>query len=261
MTDKIISRREDGVGHVVFNNPEKRNAVSLEMWREVDSALSDFARDCAIRAVVVTGAGDKAFVSGADVSKFETERASKDAVEKYNLATERAYTALHGFPKPTIARIRGACVGGGVNLAVCCDLRLCSEGARFAIPAARLGIGYGHANMSRLVDAIGVSCAMEMLYTARTFDAEEALRMGLVNQLLRDEELDAGVDEYARRIAGNAPLTIALAKAAVGELRKDPALRDIEKLERMVEACSTSQDYVEGRRAFIEKREPRFTGA
>ncbi|MGH6943275.1 MAG: enoyl-CoA hydratase-related protein, partial [Geminicoccaceae bacterium] len=200
MSGRIVADKAGAIARLTFDNPEKRNAVSLEMWRELAARLADFARDPAVRVVVLTGAGDKAFVSGADVSRFESERASEQAVAEYNQATERAYVALQDFRKPTIARIKGVCVGGGVNLAVCCDLRLCSESARFAIPAARLGLGYGYANVGRLASAIGTSFAMEMLYTARTFDAADALRMGLVNRVLPDGGLDAALDAYATQI-------------------------------------------------------------
>jgi enoyl-CoA hydratase len=261
VTGKVIASADGAVGTIVFDNPERRNAVSLEMWRAVEAALAGFAVDPAVRVVVLKGAGDKAFVSGADISKFESERAGEEAVAEYNQVTERTYTALHEFPKPTIAKIRGACVGGGVSLAICCDLRLASEGARFAIPAARLGIGYGYGNVARLAGVIGAANAMAMLYTARTFEAGEALSMGLASRVVPDDRLDACVDEYALQIAENAPLTIALVKAVVTDLRKDPAERNLEKLGRMVDACATSRDYVEGRCAFLEKRKPRFTGA
>jgi enoyl-CoA hydratase len=258
---KVIARTDGAVGMIVFDNPERRNAVSLEMWRAVEAALAGFAADPAVRVVVLAGAGDKAFVSGADISKFESERASDEAVAEYNRVTERTYTTLHDFPKPTIAKIRGACVGGGVNLAVCCDLRLAGDGARFAIPAARLGIGYGYGNVARLAGVIGAANAMAMLYTGRSFDAGDALGMGLVNRVLAEDRLDDAVDEYTTQIAENAPLTVALVKAVVVELRKDPAERDLAKLGRMVDACAASRDYVEGRRAFMEKRKPSFTGA
>jgi enoyl-CoA hydratase len=261
MAGKVIADKAGAVGTIVFDNPERRNAVSLEMWRAVETALTDFAADPTVRAVVLTGAGDKAFVSGADISRFESERASEEAVAEYNRVTERTYAALHDFPKPTIARIRGACVGGGANLAACCDLRIAGERARFAIPAARLGIGYGYGNVARLASVIGTANAMEMLYTARSFDAADALRMGLVNRVVPEDQLDATVEEHAAQIAANAPLTVSLVKAVVVELRRDPGGRDLERLSRMVDACATSRDYVEGRRAFMDKRKPRFTGS
>jgi enoyl-CoA hydratase/carnithine racemase len=261
MTGKIIAERTGPVASLVFDNPERRNAVSLDMWRTVEQVLAEFAADAEIRVMLVAGAGDKAFVSGADISRFESERAGRAAVAEYNASAERAYAALYAFPRPTIAKIRGACIGGGVNLAVCCDLRLCGEGSRFAVPAAKLGLGYGLHPIQRLASVIGTSRAMEMLYTARTFTAQEAAQFGLVHRAVPEHQLEGTVDEYAAMIAANAPLTIAAAKAVVGELRKEPAARDQGKLQRIVDACFESQDYIEGRRAFMEKRKPRFTGA
>jgi enoyl-CoA hydratase len=261
MTDQIISRRADGVGHVVFNNPERRNAVSLEMWQAVEGALDAFADDDEVRVVVLSGAGDKAFVSGADVSKFEDERSGAAAVAHYNATTARIYGKLEALPKPTIAQITGSCVGGGVALAVCCDLRVCGAGARFSIPAAKLGLGYGFAGLKRLVDVIGPSFAKEMLFTARLFSAAEAHAMGLVNRVVADAEVAAYVAEYARGITANAPLTIGAVKAVVGEVLKDPAARDLARCEELVAACFASRDCVEGRRAFLEKRKPEFIGA
>jgi enoyl-CoA hydratase/carnithine racemase len=260
MTDKIISRRADGVGHLVFNNPEKRNAVSLEMWQAVEAVLEDFAADHEVRVVVLSGAGDKAFVSGADISKFEDERASAEAVSAYNATTARMYAKLNDFPKPTIAEITGVCVGGGTALAVCCDLRICGQSSRFGIPAARLGLGYGFPGLQRLVNLIGPAFAKEMFFTARLFSAAEAYDMGLVNRVLPDDEVAGYVADYARTITGNAPLTVSSVKAIVGEVLKDPAARDLARCEELVRACFASRDYVEGRQAFMEKRPPRFIG-
>jgi enoyl-CoA hydratase len=257
MTEKIISRRENGVGHVVFNNPEKRNAVSLDMWQAVDRVLEEFAADNDVRVVVLSGAGDKAFVSGADISKFEDERAGAEAVARYNATTARFYEKLNAFPKPTIAQITGSCVGGGV----CCDLRICGEGSRFGIPAAKLGLGYGFPGLQRLVNLIGPAFAKEMFFTARLFSAAEAHQMGLVNGVLPDEQVAGYVADYARTITGNAPLTVGSVKAIVGEVLKDPAARDLARCEELVRACFASHDYVEGRQAFMEKRAPRFIGA
>ena len=261
MTDKIISRREAGVGHVVFNNPDKRNAVSLDMWQAVEGALDRFAADEEIRVVVLSGAGGKAFVSGADVSKFAEERSGAEAVAHYNATTARIYAKLHTFAKPTIAQITGSCVGGGVALAVCCDLRICGQSSRFGIPAAKLGLGYGFAGLQRLVDLIGPAFAKEMFFTARLFSAAEAYEMGLVNRVVPDDQVEGYVADYARTISGNAPLTVGAVKAVVGEVLKDPAERDLARCERLVQACFASRDYVEGRQAFLEKRPPRFIGA
>jgi enoyl-CoA hydratase/carnithine racemase len=261
MTDRIISRREDRVGHVVFNNPDKRNAVSLDMWQAVDQALDRFAADEEIRVVVLSGAGGKAFVSGADVSRFEEERSGAEAVAHYNATTARIYAKLHAFARPTIAQITGSCVGGGVALAVCCDLRICGQSSRFAIPAAKLGLGYGFAGLQRLVHLIGPAFAKEMFFTARLFSAAEAYEMGLVNRVVPDDQVEGYVADYARTISGNAPLTVGAVKAVIGEVLKDPAERDLARCEQLVQACFASRDYVEGRRAFLEKRPPRFAGA
>jgi enoyl-CoA hydratase len=261
MTDRIISRSEDGVGHVVFNNPEKRNAVSLDMWQAVEGALDRFAADEEIRVVVLSGAGGKAFVSGADISKFEDERSGAEAVAHYNATTARIYAKLNSFADPTIAQITGSCVGGGVALAVCCDLRICGQSSRFGIPAAKLGLGYGFAGLQRLVNLIGPAFAKEMFFTARLFSAAEAYEMGLVNRVVPDDQVEGYVTDYARTISGNAPLTVGGVKAVIGEVLKDPAERDLARCERLVQACFGSRDYVEGRQAFLEKRPPRFIGA
>jgi enoyl-CoA hydratase/carnithine racemase len=261
MTDKIISRREDGIGHVVFNNPEKRNAVSLDMWQAVEAALDQFAADEEIRVVVLSGAGDRAFVSGADVSKFEEERSGAEAVAHYNATTARIYAKLNTYAKPTIAQITGSCVGGGVALAVCCDLRICGQSSRFGIPAAKLGLGYGFAGLQRLVHLIGPAFAKEMFFTARLFSAAEGYEMGLVNRVVPDDQVEGYVADYARTISGNAPLTVGAVKAVIGEVLKDPAERNLARCDQLVQACFASRDYVEGRQAFLEKRPPRFIGA
>jgi len=260
-TDKMLSRKEGHVGYVIFNNPERRNAVSLEMWEATAKILADFGNDNDIRVVVLTGAGDKAFVSGADISKFENERANEEAVARYNQTVERANAAIYDYPKPTIAMIRGYCIGGGVGLALCCDLRICSDDSRFAVPAARLGLGYPYHGLKKLVDVVGVAFAKEIFYTARQFDAEEARMMGLVNRVVKAAELDAYVKKYAETIGENAPMTIATTKFIIGEVVKDESKRDLARCAAMVKNCFESSDYTEGRRAFMEKRKPAFTGS
>ncbi len=259
-TDKMLSRKEGPVGYLIFNNPERRNAVSLEMWQAAATILDDFLKDEAIHVVVLAGAGGKAFVSGADVSKFESERSNEEAVARYNAAVERANSTIYNFPKPTIAMIQGYCIGGGVGLAVCCDLRICSSDSRFAIPAAKLGLGYGYPGLKRLVDLVGPSFAKEIFYTARQFDAAEAQAMGLVNRVVPAAELESYVKGYADTIGSNAPLTIATVKVIANETVKDESKRDLDQCAAMVKRCFDSQDYIEGRRAFMEKRPPAFRG-
>ena len=258
--EKVIGRSDGPVGHVIFNNPSKHNAVSLDMWERVHALLGQYADDPAIRVVVVSGAGGKAFVSGADISKFESERANMEAQKRYDAISGKSYDLLYYFPKPTLAKITGYCIGGGMNLAGCCDLRFCNEGARFGVPAARLGLGYGFERVRRLSESIGLPKALEVIYTGRQFSAQEALAMGFVQRIVADGELDAAVAETTALIAENAPLTIALAKAAAREIGKPEGRRDFARLETMVKACFDSQDYVEGRRAFMEKRKPNFRG-
>ncbi|NVO14517.1 MAG: enoyl-CoA hydratase/isomerase family protein [Rhodoplanes sp.] len=260
-TDKMLATIEDGIGTLTFNNPERHNAVSLDMWEAAGTILEGFAHNPAVRVVVLTGAGGKAFVSGADISRFEDERANTDAYERYNAAVDRASTLLYEFPKPTLAMIRGYCLGGGVALAVCCDLRICSDNSRFAVPAAKLGLGYAYAGLKKLVDLVGPAFAKEILFTARQFSAAEAHQMGLVNRSVPQDDLDTYVRDYAGMIADNAPLTIAAAKVAIGEALKDESARDLGRCAALVHACFESQDYVEGRRAFMEKRKPDFSGA
>jgi enoyl-CoA hydratase len=259
-TDKMIARKEGHVAHLVFNNPERHNAVSLEMWQAIIEILADFAKDRNVRAVVLSGAGEKAFVSGADISKFENERANEKAIAHYNEVVDRASKAIENFPKPTIAMIRGYCVGGGLGIALGCDLRICADNARFALPAAKLGLGYGFSGIKRFVDTVGPSFTKEFFFTARQFDAGEALAMGLANRVLPVAELDAYVKNYAEMIAANAPLTIEGTKFIVGEVMKDSSARDLKSCQEAVDRCFKSADYKEGRKAFMEKRKPAFTG-
>lgn len=259
-TDKMLSEKRGAIGIMTFNNPERHNAVSLEMWEAADRILSDFIADAAIRVIVITGAGGKSFVSGADISKFEDERASMEAVRKYNAAVERMYGGIYELPKPTIAMIRGYCLGGGLGLAISCDVRVCSDVSKFALPAAKLGLGYGYVPMKRFVDVLGPAVTKEIFYTARQYDAATALRWGMVNHALPDAEVEPFVMAMAETIAANAPLTVNSIKAIAQEIVKDPDKRDRAACDRMVEQCFASNDYIEGRRAFMEKRKPAFTG-
>ncbi|HEV7264300.1 MAG TPA: enoyl-CoA hydratase [Falsiroseomonas sp.] len=259
-SEKMLARKADGIGWMTFNNPERHNAVSMEMWQAAERILTDFTADEAVRVVVVTGAGGKAFVSGADISKFESERSGEAAVNAYQAQTAKVYELLHGCPKPTIAMVQGHCIGGGTALAVCCDLRICGETASFGVPAAKLGLGYPLSGLRRLVDVVGASFAKEIFFTAKRWTAEEARIMGLVNRVVPNDTLEAFVVEYATTIAGNAPLTVGSSKAIINEAVKDRGAADEAMCDHLVKACFASEDYIEGRRAFMEKRKPRFTG-
>jgi enoyl-CoA hydratase/carnithine racemase len=259
-TDKLIAKKEGAIGWVIFNNPEKRNAMSMDMTKAMGDALEEYSRDPAIRVVILKGAGDKSFVSGADISEFKEKRSSKDAMELYNAASNRAAKALRECPKPTIAMIRGFCMGGGMGTAVACDLRIASDDSRFGVPAAKLGVGYRYERLKQLEALVGPSFTMEIFYTGRQFSAQEALTMGLINRMMPASELEKYVLDYANTIAGNAPLTIAAVKKSVVEMGKDETKRDIATCDNMVDACFASKDYAEGRDAFLEKRKPAFQG-
>jgi enoyl-CoA hydratase len=259
-TERMIARKDGAIGWLIFNNPARRNAVSLDMWQAIPVILEDYAKDPAIRVVVLAGAGDRAFVSGADISEFEQRRSTEETVRHYDETSEQASTALVEFAKPTIAMIRGWCVGGGVAVALTCDMRFAAEDARFGVPAARLGLGYRMPGVKRLLDLVGPSMIKEIFFTARHYTAGEAERMGLVNKVVPTAELESYVRGTAETIAANAPLTIAALKRTVAELLVDPEHRDVATVRKMVAACFASEDYREGRTAFMEKRAPQFRG-
>jgi len=260
-TDKIIGRIDGATGHVIFNNPERYNAVSLEMWDAVEVALTAYAENEQIRIVVLSGAGGKAFVSGADISKFEKERGSKDATAHYNARLKVVYDIIENYPKPTIAMIDGHCIGGGLNLACCTDFRVASAKSRFSMPAAKLALGYPFDAIRRLVNAVGAASAKQMMFTAKSIDAETALRLGLVQEVVADGELGERVEALAANISDNAPLTIRAMKfIATQVMHPDPSARNLDRCDDMVAQCFASEDYVEGRNAFMEKRKPDFQG-
>lgn len=259
-TEKLIATKDAGIGWIIFNNPARHNAVSLDMWEALPLALDAYAADPDVRAIILKGAGDKAFVAGADISQFKEQRSSPAAVQHYNRTADEAAEALRNSPKPTIAMIRGYCIGGGTGIAVNCDIRIAAANARFGVPAAKLGLGYRFAGIKRLADVVGPSFAAEIFYTGRQFSAEEALQMGLVNRLVQTEELEKYTLDFAATIAANAPMTIASVKRALLEYSKDPDQRDLAGCQALVDACYTSDDYKEGQAAFMEKRKPVFTG-
>ena len=259
-TEKMIATKEGSIGWIVFNNPARRNAVSVEMWEALSEIVRDCASDPAIRVIVLRGAGGKAFVSGADISEFEQKRATPEATEAYRQLSERATMDLQYVNKPTIAMIEGFCIGGGVSVALSCDLRIAGESARFGVPAARLGLGYELPGVRKLVQVVGPAFAKEIFYTARQFTAQEALAMGLINRAVPDADLEPYVGGYAATIGANAPLTVASIKTIIGEAMKDESKRDEALCDRVVDQCFNSEDYVEGRRAFMEKRPAVFKG-
>ena len=259
-TERMIAEKKNGIGWMTFNSPAKLNAVSYDMWKAMPEILGDYAADDEVRVVVVTGAGGKAFVSGADISEFAEKRGSQEAIAEYDAAGETARAALADIEKPTIAMIRGYCVGGGLAVALNCDLRIAAEGSRFAIPAAKLGLGYAFDGISRLSDIVGPAVAKEIFYTARQFSGEEALSMGLINRLVPANVLDSYIEDYASTIAANAPLTIRAVKKAVTEYVKPEGERDLASVQDAVDTCFASSDYIEGRTAFMEKRKPAFQG-
>ena len=259
-TSKMIAEKDGAIGRLIFNNPARHNAVSLEMWEAVTRIIDDFEQDDAVRVIVVSGAGGRAFVSGADISEFKEKRATEEAVAAYSKISESARLRIQETPKPTIAMIQGYCIGGGVGTALACDLRIAAEGSRFGIPAAKLGLGYAYDGIRKLIDLVGPACAREIFYTGRQFGAEEALRMGLVNQVVPADALESYIKDYCEMIAANAPLTVRSVKIIVREAMKDASERDLALCKRLVDACISSEDYAEGRTAFMEKRKPVFKG-
>ena len=260
LTEKLIATKEGPIGWIIFNNPARHNAVSLDMWQSLPMVFEAFNKDPEVRVVILKGAGDKAFVSGADISQFKEKRSGAEAVETYNAASDAASEALRGCPKPTIAMVRGYCIGGGTATAVNCDIRIAAEDARFGVPAAKLGLGYRFAGIRRLASLVGPSFTAEIFFTGRQFTAQEALQMNLVNRVVAVAELEKYTLDYAHTIANNAPLTIAAVKRALIEYLKDPGQRDLALCRKMIDECFASEDYKEGQTAFMEKRKPVFKG-
>jgi len=259
-SERIIARKEGAIGWLVFNNPAKHNAISMDMAEAVPAVMRAFEDDAEVRVIVVAGAGEKAFAAGSDISGFESVRADPQKNKHYNDVNERSYNAVYQCTKPTVAMIRGYCIGGGLDFATSCDVRFCSDNAVFAVPAGKLGLGYGHEGILRYGRVIGFMRARDLFLSGRRLGAEEALRLGLVHRVIPLAQLEAETTAYAQSIADNAPLTLAAIKRAFLEYEKDPALRDLASAQAMIDACFKSADYVEGRNAFAAKRKPQFKG-
>ena len=256
-TENMLAEIDGPIGWITFNKPARRNAVSLDMWQSIPAIFDRLEQDPAVKVIVLKGAGDQAFVSGADISEFEASSPAGNA--HYDTVSEAASRRLIACPKPTIAMIRGFCIGGGLAIAIGCDIRIASDDARFGIPAARLGLGYGAAGVRKLMEVVGPSFTKEIFFTARHFSAAEAREMGLVNRVVSNGLLEEYTRRYCTTIAHNAPMTMHAVKRSVGELLRGENA-DLQVCEVLVSGCFDSQDYIEGRRAFMEKRHPVFRG-
>lgn len=257
---KILQSVTDGIGILTFNNPEKRNAMSVEMWEGAADALTALRDDPNVRVVVLVGAGGKAFVSGADISQFEKNRHNAEASEEYGRRSGKPREMLATYPKPTIACIQGFCMGGGLALAMSADMRIAGEGSQFGVPAAKLGIAYGYDGLNNLVSLVGPSWARLIMFSGMRIDATEAVRIGLIDRLVAEGELWNATMEIAKQIAENAPLAIQAAKITIAEILKDPDQRNMKAITDIGTKCMDSEDFKEGRTAFMAKRKPVFKG-
>lgn len=258
-TPELRLERDGDIGFVIARNPARMNAFTAGMWKAVPEVLAAAEADPGIRVIVLRGAGSRAFSAGADISEFDSARAG-DAAAAYDALNDAAFRALSGCTKPTISMIHGFCLGGGLAIALCTDIRIADEAAEFAIPAAKLGLGYNARWVRPLLAAVPPARAKEMLFTGRRFKVAAALAMGLVNTVVTAEALEETTRSLAGDIAANAPLTVRAAKRTIDELTRNPQTPDIAAIDAAVDACFASEDYAEGRLAFKEKRKPRFKG-
>jgi len=261
MTEAAIRYElRDGVARLVLDQQAKLNAMTYDMWAAVPALVARAEADAAVRLIAVEGAGERAFCAGADISEFGAMRSGTGSVEAYEAAVWAGAAALERAAKPTLALVRGICFGGGFALAMSCDLRLGTEGARFRVPAARLGLGYAYAGIAALVRKLGPGATADIMLSARIVEAPEALRLGVLNSLWEDAAFASEAQAYLARMAGNAPLTLRAVKRALAELARPEAERDVAAVEASIAACHASADYAEGQAAFRDKREPVFRG-
>jgi len=260
MSDHILVEQDGAIATVVFNRPKMRNAISLAMWSDIATVTERLSKDDSVRAIVYRGAGRDAFASGADISEFKENRKDTASALAYGRETDAAYTAVRVCPKPTVAMVFGFCMGGAMAIAMACDFRFAAQGSRFGIPAARLSIIYGLDAVHQLVDLVGPAYAKDILYSARTLDADEAFRIGFIQRLVAADELEAYTYEYLRTVAANAPLSVRGTKAQVQAIFEGISDAHREHLRDLGIATFDSEDYREGTRAFLEKRAPRFQG-
>ena len=258
-TPALRYKKDGAIAWIIADNPARMNALTAAMWQALPDAVSKAVSDPEVRVIVLRGAGEKAFSAGADISEFENSRTG-DAAKTYDALNDAAFNALIGCPKPTIAMIHGFCLGGGLGLALCCDMRIADDASQYAIPAAKLGIGYNARWVRPILAAVPAARAKELLFTGRRFRSADAEAMGLVSQLVLAADLEATVRALALEIAANAPLSVAAAKKVIDEISRHPEQPDMAALDAVVMACFESDDYAEGRRAFLEKRKPEFKG-
>jgi len=257
---RLLVERRGAVGWIVFDQPAKRNAINTAMWRGIPTAMAQFDADPQVRCVAFRGAGTEAFAAGADISEFEKIRSQNAAISEYDGLLDKVLHSIQDSRKPSLAMIHGFCMGGGLEVALACDLRYCGGGAQFGIPAAKLGLAYNVEGHKRLLETVGHARAREIMFLGKRYGAQQALDMGLVHEVVDDAKLESHVAEILDTLARNAPLSIANSKTIIEEYAKSVGGPDAARMQAAIERCAKSADYKEGRRAFMEKRKPAFRG-